>query len=134
MSHRDLLPEDPLELFLSENDTQCPTNVPAAAEELQASIAVADFQLPASELLETITGAAVLAVLASSLFILAPPPPLPRPPLSARVIPQILMLAPITAEAPATTQPLGSARAARSVIRRMRMVPASAIETPGPVP
>jgi hypothetical protein len=133
MSHRDLLPEDPLELFLSENDTQCPTNVPAA-EELQASIAVADFQLPASELLETITGAAVLAVFASSLFMLAPPPPLPRPPLTARVIPQILMLAPTTAEAPATTQPLGSARAARSVIRRMRMVPASAIETPGPVP
>jgi hypothetical protein len=133
MSHRDLLPEDPLELFLSENDTQCPTNVPAA-EELQASIAVADFQLPASELLETITGAAVLAVFASSLFMLAPPPPLPRPPLTARVIPQILMLARTTAEAPATTQPLGSAPATRSVIRRMRMVPASAIERPGSVP
>jgi len=133
MSHRDLLPEDPLELFLSENDTRCPTNVPAA-QELQASIAVADFQLPASELLETITGAAVLAVLASSLFILAPPPPLPRPPLTARVIPQILMLAPTTAEATATAQPLGSAPAARSVIRRMRLVPASAIETPGSVP
>jgi hypothetical protein len=133
MSHCDLPPEDPLELFLSENDTQCPTNVPAA-EDLQASIAVADFQLPASELLETITGAAVLAVLASSLFILAPPPPLPRPPLTARVIPQLLMLAPTTAEAPATTQPLGSALAGRSVIRRMRMVPASAVETPGSVP
>jgi hypothetical protein len=133
MSHCDLPPEDPLELFLSENDTQCPANVPAA-EDLQASIAVADFQLPASELLETITGAAVLAVLASSLFILAPPPPLPRPPLTARVIPQILMLAPTTAEALATTQPLGSAPAARSVIRRMRMVPASAVETPGSVP
>ncbi len=119
MSHCDLLAEDPLELFLSENDTQCPTNVPAA-EELHASIAVADFQLPASELLETITGAAVLAVLASSLFMLAPPPPLPRLPLTARVIPQILMLAPTTAVAPATTQLLGSAPAARSVIHRMR--------------
>jgi hypothetical protein len=129
MSHCDLPPEDPLELFLSENDTQCPTNVPAA-EDLQASIAVADFQLPASELLETITGAAVLAVLASSLFMLAPPPPSAPPPLTARLIPQTLMLAPTTAEALVTSAALASAPAAPNVMSRMRTVPASIVGTP----
>src|SRR6185436_12220963 len=80
MRHRQLLPEDPLELFLSENDVLMPRTVPTG-EEPQGSTGVPDFQLPASEALETLTGAAVLAVLASSLFMLAPPQPVRRPPL-----------------------------------------------------
>jgi hypothetical protein len=105
MSHRNLLPEDPLEQFLSENDVLMPRTVPAG-EEPQGSTGVPDFQLPASEVLETLTGAALLAALASSLLMLAPPQPGLRPSLAARTIPQTLMLAPSVPGALVASQPV----------------------------
>ncbi len=118
MRHRQLPPEDPLELFLSENDVLMPRTVPTG-EEPQGSTGVPDFQLPASEALETLTGAAVLAVLASSLFMLAPPQPVRRPPLAARTIPQTLILAPAVPKALVALQPLDSARSTTGVLRRV---------------